>query len=195
MRVSNRQITNIVKGDLFRNAEQLLKAQERVATRKLINKPSDDPIGMGKVLDYRTTLSSIDQYDRNIASAKSRTEFTDTLLENLHDLLNLAKQISAEHSNETGPELRQGAVQQVEGIYDQVLGLANTKYDGNYLFAGHDTDTIPFPRNEVTTGAASTLSGGESFNLSSSTTDYYVWYNIILLLPIQQTLALRAVPG
>ena len=178
MRVSNRQITNIVKGDLFRNAEQLLKAQERVATRKLINKPSDDPIGMGKVLDYRTTLSSIDQYDRNIASAKSRTEFTDTLLENLHDLLNLAKQISAEHSNETGPELRQGAVQQVEGIYDQVLGLANTKYDGNYLFAGHDTDTIPFPRNEVTTGAASTLSGGESFNLSSSTTDYYVWYNI-----------------
>ena len=178
MRVSNRQMTNIVKGDLFRNAEQLMKAQERVATRKLINKPSDNPIGMGKVLDYRKTLSSIDQYDRNISSAKSRTEFTDTLLENLHDLLNQAKQISAEHSNETGPELRQGAAQQVEGIYDQVLGLANTKYDGNYLFAGHDTDTIPFPRDEVITGAGSTLNGGDSFNISSSTRDCYVWYSI-----------------
>ena len=178
MRVSNRQMTNIVKSDLFRNAQQLLKSQERVATRKLINKPSDDPIGMGKVLDYRKTLSSIDQYNNNIVSAKSRTEFTDTLLENLHDLVDQAKQVAIAHSNELDPELRQGAAQQIEGIYDQILGIANTKYDGNYLFAGHDTDTIPFPRDEVTTGAGSTLSGGESFNISSSTADYYVWYNI-----------------
>ena len=178
MRVSNKQMVSIMKSDLFRNAEQLLKAQERVATRKLINRPSDDPIGMGKVLDYRKTISSIDQYNNNIVSAKNRTEFTDTLMENLHDLLGQAKQIVTEHSNQTDPELRQGAAQQVEGIYDQVLAIANTKYDGNYLFAGHDTDTIPFPRDEVTTGAASTLSGGESFNISSSTTDYYVWYDI-----------------
>ena len=144
MRVSNRQMVNIVKSDLFRNAAQLLKAEEKVATRKLINRPSDDPIGMGKVLDYRKTISTIDQYNNNIVGAKSRTEFTDTLLENLHDLLGQAKQIVAEHSNETDPELRQGAAQQVEGIYDQVLAIANTKYDGNYLFAGHQTDTQPF---------------------------------------------------
>jgi len=31
---------------------------------------------------------------------------------------------------------------------------------------------------EVVTGAASTLSGGEYFTLSSPTTDYYVWYDI-----------------
>jgi len=152
MRVSNRQMVNIVKSDLFRNAEQLLKAEERVATRKLINRPSDDPIGMGKVLDYRKTLSSIDQYNNNIVSAKSRTEFTDTLLENLHDLLDQAKQIVAEHSNEMDPELRQGAAQQVEGIYDQVLAIANTKFNGNYLFAGHGTDTQPFTEDGVYTG-------------------------------------------
>lgn len=144
MRVSNRQMVNIVKSDLLKNAQQLLNAEERVATRKLINKPSDDPIGMGKVLDYRKTLSSIDQYNNNIVSAKNRTEFTDTLLENLHDLLGQAKQIAAEHSNETDPELRQGAAQQVEGIYDQVLAIANTKFNGAYLFAGHKTETQPF---------------------------------------------------
>ena len=178
MRVSNRQMVNIVKSDLFRNAEQLLKIEERVATRKLINRPSDDPIGMGKVLDYRKTISSIDQYNRNIGTAKSRIEFTDTLLEDLHDLLGQAKQIAVEHSNELDPALRESAAQQVEGIYDQVFAIANTKYGDAYLFAGHDTDTIPFPRDEVTTGAASTLSGGEHFTISSPTTDYYVWYDI-----------------
>ena len=179
MRVSNRQMVNIVQSDLFRNAQQLLKSEEKVATRKIINRPSDDPVGMGKVLDYRKTISSIDQYNNNILSAKNRTEFTDTLLENLHDLLDQTKQITAEHSGgDLDPELRQGAAQQVEGIYDQILAIANTKYDGSYMFAGHNTDTIPFPRDEVTAGAASTLSGGESFNISSSTTDYYVWYDI-----------------
>jgi len=178
MRVSSRQTVNIVKSDLFRNTEQLLKSEERVSTGKLINRPSDDPIGMGKVLDYRKTVSSIGQYNRNVGAAKSRVEFTDTLLENLHDLLDQAKQIAVEHSNELDPALRQSAAQQVEGIYDQVLAIANTRFNGNYLFAGHDTDTIPFPRDEVTTGAASTLSGGEYFKLSSSTRDCYVWYRI-----------------
>jgi len=178
MRVSNKQMASIVKGDLLRNAQLLLKSRERVATQKLINRPSDDPTGMGKVLDYRKTISSIDQYSNNATTAKNRTEFTGTLMETVFDLLDQAKQIASEQSVETTPESRQGAAQQVEGIYDQILGIANTKYGDAYLFAGHGTDTIPFPRDEVTTKAGSTLSGGESFNISSSSTDYYVWYNI-----------------
>ena len=178
MRVSNKQMASIVKGDLLRNAQLLLKSRERVATQKLINRPSDDPTGMGKVLDYRKTISSIDQYSKNATTAKNRTEFTGTLMESVFDLLDQAKQIASEQSVETTPESRQGAAQQVEGIYDQILGIANTKYGDAYLFAGHGTDTIPFPRDEVTTVAEADLNGGASFNISSSSTDYYVWYDI-----------------
>ena len=178
MRVSNKQMASIVKGDLLRNAQMLLKARERVATKKIINRPSDDPTGMGKVLDYRKTISSIDQYDRNISTAKNRTEFTGTLMESVFDLMDQASQIASEQSVETTPESRQGAAQQVEGIYDEILGIANIKYGDAYLFAGHGTDTIPFPRDEVTTGAEADLNGGESFKISSSSTDYYVWYDI-----------------
>ena len=175
MRVSNKQMVNIVKSDLFRNAEQLLKAQERVATRKLINRPSDDPIGMGKVLDYRKTISSIDQYNNNIVSAKNRTEFTDTLLENLHDLVDQAKRMVSEHSNQTDPELRQGAAQQVEGIYDQVLAIANTKYGDAYLFAGHQSDTPPFTEcAAITCGAETDLNESDYFTIGPG---YYVWYD------------------
>ncbi len=179
MRVTNKQTAVLISRELFESQQRLLDAQIRLATGKKINKPSDDPIGMGKVLDYRNAISSIDQYSRNIDTAKRRIEVTDTLLENLHDLMGEVKNIAAEHSGgELTPELRQIAVQQVEGLYDQILTIANTKYNANYLFAGHDTDTIPFPRDEVTTGAESTLSGGVSFDISSSTTDYYVWYDI-----------------
>jgi flagellin-like hook-associated protein FlgL len=175
MRVSNKQMVSIVKSDLFRNAEQLLKAQERVATRKLINRPSDDPIGMGKVLDYRKTISSIDQYDSNVATAKNRTEFTVTLLEMVLDLLDQANSIVSEQSVETTPELRQGAAQQVEGIYDQILGIANTKYEGAYLFAGHQSDTQPFTEcAAITCGEKADIDGSDYFTIGSG---HYLWYD------------------
>ena len=145
MRVSNGQLVNLVKSDLFRNAGRLLKMEERVATEKLINRPSDDPIGMGKVLDYRKTISSIDQYQNNIVSAKSKSEFTVTLLENLQDLLSQAKEVAVTYSGgELDPALKESTLQQVEGIYDQVMEIANTKYGDVYLFAGHQTDARPF---------------------------------------------------
>ena len=145
MRVSNRQMVNIFQSDLSRNTGQLYKLQERVATEKLINRPSDDPVGMAKVLDYRKTISTIDQYNSNIVSAKNRSEYTNTLLENLQDLLSQAKQVATEYSGgEPDPALKQSAVQQVEGIYDQVFAISNTTYNGSYLFAGHQTDAQPF---------------------------------------------------
>ena len=103
------------------------------------------PIGMGKVLDYRKTISSIDQYQNNIVSAKSRSEFTVTLLENLQDLLSQAKEVAVTYSGgELDPALKESTLQQVEGIYDQVMEIANTKYGDVYLFAGHQADARPF---------------------------------------------------
>ena len=175
MRVSNKQMASIVKSDILRNAQLLLKLQEKVVTRKLINRPSDDPTGMGKVLDYRKTISSIDQYDSNVATAKNRTEFTVTLLETVFDLLDQAYSIVSEQSVETTPESRQGAAQQVEGIYDQILGIANTKYGDAYLFAGHQSDTQPFTEcAAITCGKKADLADGEYFTLGSG---HYVYYD------------------
>ena len=39
---------------------------EKLASQKRINRPSDDPTGMMKVLDCRQTLAVIEQYQSNI---------------------------------------------------------------------------------------------------------------------------------
>lgn len=160
------------------SSEQLLKAQERVASMKRMNRPSDDPIGMSKVLDYRKRIASIDQYVRNIASAKIQVETTVTSLEDVHELLNDAKDIAITQYSADDASGRETAAREVAGIYDRVRDIANTRLGGSYIFGGYDTDTLPFPRDEVTTSDETSLSGGEYFNISSSTTDYYVWYNI-----------------
>jgi len=176
MRVTNRQMVNMVNNNLYKNAEQLLKSQERLSTQKLINRPSDDPIGMGRVLDYRTTISSIDQYNRNITTAKSRIEFTSGQLEETYDLISEAKQIAAGQSGgEFSEELRESAAQEIEGIYNQIFSIANTKYGDAYLFAGHQTDTQPFTEcAAITCGEQAGLTDGEYFTIDPG---YYVYYD------------------
>jgi flagellar hook-associated protein 3 len=178
VRVTNKQLLNIVTRNVATSSQQLLKAQERVASMKRISRPSDDPIGMSKVLDYRKRIASIEQYTRNIASAKIQVETTVTSLEDVHELLNDAKDIAITQFSADDASGRETAAREVAGIYDRIRDIANTRLGGSYIFGGYDTDTLPFPKDEVTIGAASSLSGGEYFNISSYTTDYYVWYDI-----------------
>ena len=131
MRVSSNAIYNTIIGNLFRNSERLLKAQVKVATEKKINKPSDDPIGMGKVLDYRKRLASIDQYQTNIAKGKSRIQITETTLDMVSGLLTDAKNIAMEQSTGSVENAtREIAAEQIASIREQILQLANTRLGG-----------------------------------------------------------------
>ena len=96
MRVTNKMMTNTVTGNLFKNVKQLLKTQNVLSSGKRINRPSDDPIGMSKVLDYRKTICAIDQYDRNIAHGESWLNLTDSTLNAVGDSLIRAKELAKE---------------------------------------------------------------------------------------------------
>ena len=149
MRVTNKLMADTVTGNLFKNIERLLKAQTVLSSGKKINKPSDDPIGMGKVLDYRKSISSIDQYNRNIAHGESWLDVTESTLDAVGDSLMRAKELALSQANATANADSMNAVaEEVKAIYDHILQLANTKLGNSYIFAGHKTDTIPFSRDE-----------------------------------------------
>ncbi|MFO7985610.1 MAG: flagellar hook-associated protein FlgL [Desulfatiglandaceae bacterium] len=149
MRVTNKQMLNLVTRNVSVSSNKLLKAQERLSTLKVVNRPSDDPISMRGILDYRKRIASIDQYVRNIASAKTRVEVTESNLEKLHELLNTAKDIAKGSlgEDEFG---RHMAAEQVGNLYDQIRDIGNARLGGSYIFAGHATDTLPFTKDEVT---------------------------------------------
>ena len=146
MRVTNKMTAELVTRDLYRAQQLLLDAQVRVSTGKRINKPSDDPIGMGKVLDYRKIISKIEQYNENISYGKNQLEFTSTILDEIETLLNDAQEWALKYS--TGSDISASAAQnEVEAIYDHIMDLANTKIENNYIFAGHVTNTVPFTKD------------------------------------------------
>lgn len=192
MRVTNKMMTDTVSDNLFKKVGQLLKSQDILSSGKRINMPSDDPIGMGKVLDYRKTLCTIDQYDKNIAHGETWLNLTDSVLDSICESCIRAKELALSQVNATvNADDMKVVAEEVKSIYDFVLQLANTKLGKSYIFAGHKTDTPPFSRDadyiasyngdteitDITCKDAADLPGGAYFTLNSPTTGYYVWYN------------------
>jgi flagellar hook-associated protein 3 FlgL len=140
--------TNNFVSYIHQQAEGLLKTQEQIASQKRINKISDDPIGMGHVLGYRSNLDAIDQYKENIDQGVTRLEFNELTLDLAADLVTTARRIADDYSGpQVSAETRQAVAQQVKDLYDQIMQMANTKFNGSYIFSGHATDTTPFTRD------------------------------------------------
>ena len=143
MRITNSMMTATVKRNLFRQSEQLARKQETMSSGKRINRPSDDPLGFGKVLDYRKTLSSLDQYDRNIQSAKNRVEFLETALEGVEELIVDAKNWAVDQAGSESMD-REAAITSVQNIRDQLVQLGNSKMGNVYVFSGFQSLTPAF---------------------------------------------------
>ena len=145
MRVTQNITTSNFIRYIHQHAENLLKTQRQIATQKRINNSSDDPIGMGQVLGYRTNLAATEQYQENIEQGITRLEFNEATLDLASDLINTARRLAADYSGSTlSVEERQSLALQVKDLYDQVMQMANSKFNGNYIFSGHATDTAPF---------------------------------------------------
>ena len=148
MRVTHSMMTKNFQMHINRQAGDMLTQQRRIASGKRINKPSDDPDAMARILEHRSRIERIDQYDHHIKRGKTRIEFTEQILGQVSDLLNRVRQIAEEKkgSNVTVEE-RLSAAEEVKDIYDQVMQLANMRYENNYIFGGHQTDAEPFSRD------------------------------------------------
>ncbi|MEJ2729194.1 MAG: flagellar hook-associated protein FlgL [Deltaproteobacteria bacterium] len=148
MRVTNNMMTDSLVRYLTAQNEALYERQTIIASQKRINRASDDPLGMGKVLDYRQTLSSIEQYETNIQSGQERLEITEITLDLVDELLQGVRAIAMSEAGGTN-ESRQLTAEEVKNLFDQVLDLANSKLNGNYMFSGYQTQTAPFSRDDT----------------------------------------------
>ncbi|MBN1548835.1 MAG: flagellar hook-associated protein FlgL [Syntrophaceae bacterium] len=128
---------------------------EKLASQKRINRPSDDPVGMLKVLNGRQTLKAIEQYQSNIEQGTTWISVTETTLSSILDLFSTVQTAAGNYGTETTAS-RSILASQVREIRDQIHSLANSTLEGNYLFSGSVVGTEPF---SDTPQIASTESG------------------------------------
>ena len=146
MRVTNSMMTNSMSVSLQKKTQSLVDLSEKVSTGKKVLRPSDDPLGMARILDYRGTLSQIEQYVENINRGQIKIEVMEKVLGEVENQVINAKRIASDQSAGV-LETRGTAASQIKNIFDQVLDLANSELQNNFLFGGNQTNARPFTRN------------------------------------------------
>lgn len=123
---------------------------------------SDDPLAAAQSSQLATSISRDDTFTQTSSTETSLLQVTDSTLGEVVTRLTSAISLSVNANNGTNSAANISSLaQQLSGIRDQVLSLANTSYQGNYLFSGSQNIT-PFTLDTSTTPATVTYNGDSS---------------------------------
>ena len=153
----------MLNNSIFKTQGKYSELMEKIATQKQVNKPSDDPLGMGKILDYRTAKACISSYQANIESSKSWLSATESSLSNVNDILTKVKETAVSQATATATaSTRKIAADSLQPLIEQICSLANTKFGNRYLFSGTQTDTKPFSTTASAARIENAVSAGNN---------------------------------
>jgi len=148
---------------------KLTDLNEQASSQKRVNKPSDDPTGTATILNLRTTLSAYDQYSENADTAKGWLSGSDSTLTQVSTLLTKLKGLAEQAATGTmsSDNLTQIAYE-ARQYYEQLVSLANTKYQNKSIYGGQNTDENAFSECLWMTTNSQTLSASNSFSITGN---------------------------
>ncbi|MEA2031372.1 MAG: flagellar hook-associated protein FlgL [candidate division Zixibacteria bacterium] len=145
MRITNSMISDRVVFNMQRAINRYMTMENQMSTGRKIDKPSDDPIGIQRDLNYRTELIRNEQYNSSVHRAQTWMQKYDTSLSDMKNLVSSANEIAIVMANGNyDATARNGAAEEVSSILDQLIQIGNTKLEGRSVFSGHRTNTKAF---------------------------------------------------
>ncbi len=106
---------------------------------------SENPIDASDIMKITKQLAEIDAYAKNISDATSQINAQDsvfsTIVEKMQRINDLAIQAANSPSGEDGFK---ACALEIKELTETIVNLANSQYDGKYIFAGTNVTTKPF---------------------------------------------------
>jgi len=130
---------------LYRHTSALVKLQEEASTGSRINRVSDDASDAYRVLTLQSEESTLTNYIDKLADMCNTLDTSSSIVQEMASTISTAKvdvtQITSGVYSQTD---RDSTASAINDLLEQLVQLANTKYDGQYLFGGDDTSSEPF---------------------------------------------------
>ena len=150
MRVTN--MTDSMLAAIWQTQASEQTALEQLSSGKRVNRPSDDPAAAAADVLNQNEQSLVDQYLQSTTSLNSQFQTADSSLATTITALTQAVSLGTEGaSGALSASDQQTIAASVQGVLAQVLQMANTSYQGSYIFGGTATTSAPFsnPANGV----------------------------------------------
>jgi flagellar hook-associated protein 3 FlgL len=163
----------------------LAKTQNDLATSKKLHSAADDPSGMAQVNQLNVQLSASQQYVTNGNSASSTLQLEEQAMSDATNVLQSARDLAIQANNPAlSASQRTDIAAQLTQQLQNLVAIGNrVDGNGNQLFAGNATSTIPFAQsgNTVTYSGSSSVRQiqiGPNQRISAGDTGATVFMNI-----------------
>jgi flagellar hook-associated protein 3 FlgL len=164
MRVDPTYISNLSSSlDNVQANEQQLTAELSSGVR--VTQLSQDPLAAGQNVLLLNQIQQDDSFTQSSSYATGQLQVADSALGSVVSQLTQAITLATGANNGTlNSSDVQSVANQISGILGEVQTLANTSYQGQYIFAGGQTSTAPFATSTATSPAVTTYNGDQDIN-------------------------------
>jgi flagellar hook-associated protein 3 FlgL len=146
---------------IWQTQTQAQTALEQLSTGKRVNRPSDDPAASATEVQNLAQENRIDQYLQSVGSIRAQFQTADSTLSTMVTSLNRAVSLGVEAGNGSlSSQNVQSIAQEAQGVLDQLVQLANTSFQGSFLFGGTASTQQPF----TATASGVTYNGNSGVN-------------------------------
>ncbi len=154
MTISTSYLFDRALGQMTDLQTRISKAQDQLATGKLVVSPSDDPEKISVMQRLKSALNRQDSYANTLQAAGVRLNAQENAVRNSSTILVRIKELALQASSDTmNSEDRTNIASEIEGLQKDLLSLANTTdVNGNFVFGGSRVSSAPF---SVVAGIAS----------------------------------------
>ena len=155
--------------DLNSTEQRINRDEQQLSSGISVNVASDDPSAVTPLLDNQNQLAQISQVISNLNQQQTIAQTADGALQTASSLLNQLISIGTQGATVTQTAAsRANLAVQVQQIQQQLVAIANTNVQGNYIFGGDQPGTQPYtydwtsPEGVVSSGSptnTTTVSG------------------------------------
>lgn len=150
MRTTLNTIYSMIGNNLNKITTDMWKINSQISSGLQMSKISDNPVNMVSALGMRSTLAEITQYQSNITFGGSMIAASEEALTGIKELVMKSKEKTLAGINDSQTfTTRTYIADEIHAYLEQAVTLANTRWDGKYVFGGYRTtgytDTEPTP--------------------------------------------------
>lgn len=155
-RVTNATQTLNAQNNLQASLQRQTALYDQATSRRLLNRPSDDPTATASALGVRSDQAANTQYARNADNGDAWLTTADSTLTSVEAIMNRVRDLTVQGSNDgaLSPEAKEAVATELDGLKKSLLSLANTTYLGRTVFAGNSNAGVAFQPDYTFTGVA-----------------------------------------
>lgn len=166
MRVTQGMLATNSLRHLSQSYSNMGKYQDQLATGKKINRPSDDPVVAIKGMYYRSNLTEVEQYKRNLNEAYQWMESSEAGIDHATQVMQRIRELVVQgQSGTSSPSDLKAIAVEIGQLKEDIANVANTQVAGRYIFNGTKTDSAPVT---ITDGTISVDMKTDAFNVEVS---------------------------